>query len=76
MSARRLVETSESRIVSISGLVNALDPMRVIERGFSVLYSSDGSVVRNTGDVKTGDLVRIKVADGQIDSQVIGKGKG
>jgi len=68
---RRVIETSKSRVESISSLVNALDPMRVIERGFSVIYASNGSVIRSINDVSAGDEVSVKIADGEIESKVI-----
>ena len=70
-NVRRIVESSQARIDSIGELVKALDPMRVIERGFSIVYARDGTIVRSVSNVEIGDGVYVQVADGEIESKVI-----
>ncbi|NQU06121.1 MAG: exodeoxyribonuclease VII large subunit, partial [Calditrichaeota bacterium] len=42
---------------AISGKLNALSPRNVLERGYCMAKNSDGVVVRNSADVRTGDRV-------------------
>ena len=46
--------------------LNMLNPLSVISRGFSAVYDGCGRLVRSTEDVGKGDLINIKVTDGNI----------
>jgi exodeoxyribonuclease VII large subunit len=48
---------------------DALSPLSVISRGYS-LAESDGCVVRSIKQVENGDLLRVRVSDGVIESVV------
>ena len=49
---------------------NALNPLSVILRGYSLAESKNG-VIRSVKDVKCGDAITVRVADGIIDASVI-----
>ena len=44
---------------AISGKLNALSPRNVLERGYCMAKKSDGVVVRNSADVRTGGRVHL-----------------
>lgn len=46
--------------------LNALSPLSVLERGYSVLSLSDGTVVKRTQDTKSGDEMTARLADGRL----------
>src|SRR5262245_21062964 len=50
--------------------VRALDPARVLERGYSITFDADGRVVRRAVDVAIGAVVRTRVAAGEVVSRV------
>jgi exodeoxyribonuclease VII large subunit len=47
--------------------LEALSPRATLSRGYSVVSTGDGAVVRSAGDVSTGDLLAIELADGTVD---------
>ncbi len=49
--------------------LNALNPLRVMERGFSVVYSED-RLIKSVKSVKPGDAIEIKMNDGQLGCRV------
>ncbi len=55
-----------------AGLLDALSPLKVISRGYSVA-TKNGHVVKKTQDVKEGDPLEIRITDGTIESKVTGK---
>jgi len=60
----------------ITGL-EALNPLKVLSRGYSVVYQEDGaSVVSAVGQVKPGQRIVVRVADGNIDAKVMEGGMG
>jgi exodeoxyribonuclease VII large subunit len=57
------------------GKLEALSPMRVLERGFSLTQRTDGRVVTSAGDVRPGEKITVRVHDGGIDATVDGTRK-
>lgn len=66
---RRLRE-GDSRLDGLGGQVRALDPARVLQRGYSVTRDAAGAVVRDAGAVAKGDRLLTEVAAGVITSIV------
>jgi len=62
-------------IEAACGKLEALSPMRVLERGFSLTQRADGHVVTSAGDVRAGDRITVRVHDGGIDATVDGTKK-
>lgn len=50
--------------------LQALSPLRVLERGYSVTMRADGRVVRAPNDVGPGEAIQTRVAEGVIKSVV------
>ena len=53
----------------ISGLrtqVRTLSPQATLDRGYSVVQTSDGSVVRKASELKTGQRLRLRLAQGEV----------
>jgi exodeoxyribonuclease VII large subunit len=61
----RLTE-SGSELKHLAGLLSSLGPQAVLERGYSVVMKSDGSVVRSPGQVATGEKLDVRVAEGRL----------
>jgi len=51
-------------------VVRALDPRRVLERGYSITRAADGRVVRTAHSVAAGSLIETELAGGRITSRV------
>ncbi|CAB4668756.1 unannotated protein [freshwater metagenome] len=55
----------------ISGLrtqVRTLSPQATLDRGYSVVQKSDGSVVRTASELKSGDKLRLRLAHGEVNA--------
>ena len=50
--------------------MRALDPRRVLERGYSITRDADGRVVRTSDAVVPGTLVETELAYGRVTSRV------
>ncbi len=68
---RRLRDAGHA-LASCAGRLNALSPLGVLERGYSVAVS-DGKAVRRLGDVSVGSELWTTLADGKIRSVVTDK---
>jgi exodeoxyribonuclease VII large subunit len=71
-AGRVVAERAGSRLASAERALHVVSPVRVLERGFSVTMRADGKAVRRAGDVKKGETLKTRVADGEIESVVDG----
>lgn len=46
--------------------LDAMSPLKVLARGYSVTTGPDGDVVKSTDAIRTGDAVRVKLASGAL----------
>jgi exodeoxyribonuclease VII large subunit len=51
-------------------LLRALSPQHLLERGFSLVRSVDGRLIRSVSELHPGDTVRLTLADGQAHAEV------
>ena len=64
-----LVPFEKSMQLSAAGL-EALSPLAVLSRGYSITWNQEGRAVSHTGQVQVGQQARIRVSDGEIDVRV------
>lgn len=51
--------------------LDALSPLKVMARGYSLVYDeSEKRLIKSIDQVQPGDLIKVKVADGQLECQV------
>ncbi|MBQ9516762.1 MAG: exodeoxyribonuclease VII large subunit [Eubacterium sp.] len=65
------VSDADNKLRGTVRALNALSPLAVLSRGYSVT-KHDGKVVSSVGDVSAGDKVSITLSDGSINAQVLG----
>jgi exodeoxyribonuclease VII large subunit len=59
------------RLDQLERHLRALDPDRLLARGWSITRTADGRTVRSLADVGDGDLLRTTVADGELLSRAV-----
>lgn len=55
---------------NLSHRVEALNPLAILKRGYSVVSNSKGQVVRTAEQVKIGDRLNIRLSDGELETDV------
>jgi exodeoxyribonuclease VII large subunit len=68
--SRHHLDRSRLRIDAAEGHVRALDPRRVLERGYSITRDADGRVVRRVAATAAGAELVTELADGHVTSRV------
>ncbi len=59
----------QSRVTALDRQLNAVSPLAVLRRGYSVtLIKKTGTVVRNTAQITGGERLITRLSDGQIES--------
>ena len=66
LAAARAVEARRAEVARLAGQLDALSPLRVLERGYAVARDPDGRVLRRTADLPPGLRFRLRVADGEV----------
>lgn len=66
----RRLEAASSRLGNAAGRLDALSPLKVLDRGYAVA-EHDGAPVRSVHDVDAGDPVTVRVADGRLATEVL-----
>ena len=69
-SLRLALSSSESSLRELTAKLEMLSPYAVLDRGYSITVAGDGTVVKRTSDVKPGDMLTTRLADGTIVSEV------
>jgi exodeoxyribonuclease VII large subunit len=59
------------RLQHASARLQALSPLAVLSRGYALVYGPDGALLRNAAEAKPGDLIRVRLANGGLDAQVL-----
>jgi len=63
-----LVDRDRRRVSELSAMLDALSPLRVLGRGYSVARDAEGRVLRRTGDFVPAVPFTLTVADGDVDA--------
>ncbi len=69
-SIQRKMEQGEARLAKLSAALEALSPLGVLARGYSLTQNAAGEVIRSFEQVRTGDTIRTRLAEGTIESEV------
>ena len=68
---RRTLDDRRHRLARLAAGLEALSPLGVLARGYSLTFrADDGALVRSPDDVRPGDLIRTRLASGEVFSRV------
>ncbi len=68
-TVKNRLERSRSKVDHCMGLLDSLSPLKVVERGYS-LVTKDGQLVKESHQVKIGDSVSIRLMTGELEAKV------
>jgi exodeoxyribonuclease VII large subunit len=69
---RRTVATRTDRLTGLHKLLNSLSYERVLDRGFAVVLDDEGEIVRGAAEVKPGEPLTVRLAEGDLGVAVSG----
>jgi exodeoxyribonuclease VII large subunit len=67
---RASVADAGSRLAVLSGQLQTVSPLSTLERGYALVLDAGGNVVRSTTQVRPGDPITARLADGVIRATV------
>lgn len=62
----RRLESAAGRLSVVSGKMDALSPLKVLARGYSITRSSNDEIIKSVSGVNTGDLIETTLTDGSL----------
>ena len=67
------VESKNRQFVALTSKLDAMSPLKVLTRGYSMTQTEGGEVVRSVNQVQKGDTLRITLSDGSFTAAVTEK---
>ena len=68
-----VLERKRLKLASAVGQLEGVNPLAVINRGYSMTLDENGKIVSSVGDVSAGDGISVRVKDGSIVARVESK---
>lgn len=65
------LKQSKQQLAQLSSQLNTVSPLATLARGYSITFDDKQQVVTSSNQLKAGDNVAIKLAEGGFDAQVI-----
>lgn len=65
-----IIQFHNKEFLTNAAKLDALSPLKVLTRGYSLTHTTDGNVVRSVHQIKTGDNIQIRVSDGSVTASV------
>ena len=69
-AARGHLAAPATRLAVLSGRLHTVSPLKTLERGYAIVQDAAGRIVRSATQVKAGDAITARVAEGVIKATV------
>jgi exodeoxyribonuclease VII large subunit len=69
-SADRTLQRARVRIGALDARLHSLSPLAVLDRGYALVLTTDGALVRSVSQIHGGDQLTTRLADGAFTSRV------
>jgi exodeoxyribonuclease VII large subunit len=69
-SLERLLHASASTLSSLDARLHSLSPLAVLDRGYALVLTAEGNLIRSTSQLTPGDQLTTRLADGAFTSRV------
>ena len=56
-----LLSSRRESFATCAAKLDALSPLKVLGRGYAIAWKEDGTVIKSSGDVKTGDEIKLRL---------------
>lgn len=69
-AGRSLTSSHRKQVDHCASRLDALSPLRVLERGYALVYGANGKLLRSARDVQAGDAIEARLASGSVRATV------
>ena len=68
--AKNLTVSQEQRLALATGHLDAVSPLKILSRGYSVTTNGQGIILKSVQDVHWGEEIRTRFSDGEVYSVI------
>jgi exodeoxyribonuclease VII large subunit len=68
----RLISRGRQKFASLASSLDALSPLKVLSRGYSLVRGNDGSIIKSSDGLHIGDALTVSFSRGEADCVVTG----
>lgn len=61
----RIISDSRKNFISLAASLDAMSPLRVLSRGYTVASKADGDTVKQASELNKGDKINLRFSDGE-----------
>jgi exodeoxyribonuclease VII large subunit len=69
-SIERTLRRAAVRIGALEARLHSLSPLAVLDRGYALVLTPEGTLIRSIAQLKSGETVTTRLADGAFDSRI------
>jgi exodeoxyribonuclease VII large subunit len=69
-SVERMLHAAAATLKALDARLHSLSPLAVLDRGYALVLSADGTLIRSAAQLAAGDPVSTRLADGSFTSRV------
>ena len=69
-SAEKMLLQRRMQVEQVSAKLEELSPVKILDRGYALVFDAAGNLVKDAAQVKSGDDIRARVARGEIAAKV------
>jgi exodeoxyribonuclease VII large subunit len=69
--AKSLLDRRKADVARAAQVLDALSPLKVLDRGYAIAQDGAGKAVRSVRDVKAGDELGVKLKDGVVKARAV-----
>jgi exodeoxyribonuclease VII large subunit len=67
---KNLIDKKKLMLASINSNLKAINPLAVLDRGYAIVMNKNGQALKSSKDLKVGDVVTTRLAEGGFSSNV------
>jgi exodeoxyribonuclease VII large subunit len=65
-SAYNVLDKAKDKVENGFKIIEVYDPQKTLERGYSIIYSNNGRVVKEIGATESGQIITVRMKDGSF----------
>ncbi|MGB3366081.1 MAG: exodeoxyribonuclease VII large subunit [Acidaminobacteraceae bacterium] len=69
-SIKHKLSINAKTLSNIGDLLNAVNPLSIMDKGYSLVYNGDQKIVKSTEDTKVDDLIDVRLKDGTLNCTI------
>lgn len=72
-SENQIISRSSQRYVALTAKLDAMSPLKVLNRGYAMAEGENGEILRSVQQVQLGEHIRVHLGDGTVQATVMDK---